>query len=100
MFLALLLVALGIFLLIRNSVLQSRNKKEMKNKKLSEGEVLKNKYIIDHEQKMKDDSEYEEYLEWCKFKGEMAAEKEGYDKHRMEEYHLYKKLMKHGIGGL
>ena len=47
-----------------------------------------------------DDKEYEEYIEWCKIKGEIPVEKEGYDKHRMEEYHLYKNLIKNGIGGL
>jgi len=59
-----------------------------------------NKYIAEHKKKLMDDEEYQEYLEWCEIKGEIPAEKEGFDKHRMQEYHLYKKLLKHGIGGL
>lgn len=98
--LAVILVITGVFLAVRNSVLKNRAKRELKNRTLSEGEVLKNKYIIEHEQKMIDDTVYEEYLEWCKFKGEVPAEKNGFDKHRMEEYHLYKRLLKHGIKGL
>ncbi|RMZ60069.1 hypothetical protein D1632_10800 [Chryseobacterium nematophagum] len=59
-----------------------------------------NKYIVKHEEKLKDDEEYKEYIEWCKMKGELAADKEGFDEYRMKEYQLYKKLIKHGIGGL
>jgi hypothetical protein len=96
MFLAFILIVLGIVLIVRSTVSKSKGRKQV----LSEGEVLKNKYIIEHEKKMLDDKEYEEYIEWCKIKGEIPVEKEGYDKHRMEEYHLYKNLIKNGIGGL
>lgn len=63
----------------------------------SEGETLKNRYIIDHEKKLIDDKEYQEYLEWCKFKGELPADREGFDTYDMKEYQHYKKLMKYGI---
>ena len=33
-------------------------------------------------------------------KGELAADKVGFDEYRMKEYQLYKELIKHGIGGL
>ncbi|RMZ58963.1 hypothetical protein D1632_15470 [Chryseobacterium nematophagum] len=59
-----------------------------------------NKYITRHEEKLKDDQEYKEYIEWCKIKGELANDKEGFDEYRMKEYQLYKKLIKHGISGL
>ena len=59
-----------------------------------------NKYIARHEEKLKDDQEYQQYIEWCKMKGELAGDKEGFDEYRMKEYQLYKKLIKHGIGGL
>ena len=97
MFLAAVLVLVGVFLLLK---LFLSKKKPIENKPLSEGEILKNKYIINHEKKMNDDAEYDEYLEWCKVKGELAADKEGFDEYRMKEYHLYKKLLKSGIGGL
>lgn len=61
---------------------------------------IENQYIARHEQKLADDSEYEEYIKWCRLKGEIPQPKEGFDLHRMEEYHLYKKLLKEGIGGL
>lgn len=82
-----ILIFIGIFLILK---VVFRRKKH---------EVLKNKYIENHEKKLKDDEDYSEYLEWCKIKGEIALEKEGYDEYRMKEYQLYKKLMKHGIRG-
>ena len=91
MFFAVVLVLLGVFLLVR--LLTKRKPVASK----SEGETLQNKYIIDHEKKLKNDEEYQEYLDWCKFKGELPAEKEGFDEHQMKEYQLYKKLMKYGI---
>lgn len=60
----------------------------------------KNKYIEIHEKKIIDDNEYNDYLEWCKMKAEIAVDKEGYDEHRMKEYLMYRKLIKYGIGGL
>lgn len=98
--LAVVLVVIGIFLMVRNSVLKNRQKKELKNRTFSEGETLNNKYIIIHEKKIHDDAVYEEYIDWCKFKGESPVDKEGFDEHRMKEYLLYKKLLKHGIRGL
>lgn len=96
MFLAVFLILLGVFFIIKKGV--SKNKKE--KTALSEGEVLQNRYIQNHEKKLKDDAEYEEYLEWCKMKGELAVDKDGFDEHRMKEFMMYKKLMKSGIGGL
>lgn len=72
----------------------------MENRVLSVGETLNNKYILIHEQKLKDDAVYDEYLDWCKFKGESPVDKEGFDEHRMKEYQLYKQLVKHGISGI
>ena len=68
--------------------------------KKTEPIVHKNKYIEIHDKKITDDMEYNDYLEWCKMKGEIAVDKEGYDEHRMKEYLMYKKLMKFGIRGL
>ncbi len=100
MFLAVILVVLGFILFVRG-VSRSVQKRNAEHKKaFSDGEILRNKYIIDHEKKIVDDKEYEEYLEWCNVKGEIPVEKKGFDEHRMEEYHLYKKLLKHGISGL
>lgn len=88
MFIVSILFFIGIFFFLK-SLFQPKKR-----------EVLKNTYIENHEKKLKDDKDYNEYLEWCKMKGEMALEKEGYDEYRMKEYHLYKKLMKHGIMGI
>ncbi len=96
MFLAVFLILLGVLFIIKKEV--SKTKKE--KTALSEGEVLQNRYIQNHEQKLKNDAEYEEYLEWCKMKGELAVDKDGFDEHRMKEFMMYKKLMKSGIGGL
>lgn len=95
MTIAVILFVLGVFLLGR---LCLRKKKTVQ--KLSEGETLGNRYIINHEKKLIDDAEYDEYLEWCKFKGELAVDKDGFDEHRMKEFLMYKKLLKSGIGGL
>lgn len=89
------------FLIFSAFVFQKYRAKSVKNKnKATNTEVLNNKYIIDHEKKIEDDKIYDEYLEWCKIKGELPVEKNGFDKHRMEEYYLYKKIMKHGISGI
>ena len=58
-----------------------------------------NKYIKNHEEKLKDDKDYEDYIQWCMIKGEIAVEQEGYDVYRMQEYLHYKRLMKHGLSG-
>jgi len=91
MFFAVVLVLFAIVILVR--LLTKRKPVVTK----SEGETLKNRYIIDHEKKLKDDADYEEYLEWCKFKGELPADREGFDEYDMKEYQHYKKLMKYGI---
>ncbi|PIF44297.1 hypothetical protein CLU96_1238 [Chryseobacterium sp. 52] len=87
MLIALFFVVIG-FYLIRKSLVKKEKPVQPANK-----------YIVIHEQKIKDDSEYQDYFEWCKMKGEIAVEKEGYDEHRMKEYMMYKKLMKYGISG-
>lgn len=97
MILAFLLFGFGFYLLVK---VATRKKKPVAFAPKTEGEVFGNKYIIEHENKMKDDDEYEEYLEWCKFKGEIPVDKVGFDVHRMKEFQMYKKLLKHGIGGL
>ncbi len=91
MFLEFILFIFGIYLIAK--VVFSKKKAVVSKK-------IENKYIANHEAKLKDDEEYQEYLEWCKMKGELAADKEGFDEYRMKEYQLYKKLIKHGIGGL
>ncbi len=96
MILAFLLISFGFYVMIKSA--RKKNKPTVQQK--TEGEVLKNKYIIEHEKKLQDDKVYEEYLDWCKFKGEIPVDKEGYDEHRMKEFQMYKKLIKHGIGGL
>jgi len=48
---------------------------------------------------LKDDKDYEDYIQWCMIKGEIAVEQEGYDVYRMQEYLHYKRLMKHGLSG-
>ena len=81
MFFALLLILFGLTLLIY---------KLFKPK-------TPNKYIAEHEKKIKDDAIYNEYLEWCKIMGENPADKNGFDELQMKEYMHYKKLMKYGI---
>jgi hypothetical protein len=91
MFLGFILFIFGTYLIAK--VVFGKKKAVVSNK-------IENKYIAKHEAKLKDDEEYQEYIEWCKMKGELAADKEGFDEYRMKEYQLYKKLIKHGIGGL
>lgn len=91
MFLGFILFIFGIYLLTR--VIFGK-------KKVIEPSKVENIYIAKHEKKLKDDEAYEEYLEWCKMKGELAEDKEGFDEYRMREYQLYKKLIKHGFSGL
>lgn len=86
-----ILLSLGVFFILKHISL---------SKKRVESVIEKNKYIEIHEKKLADDNEYNEYLEWCKMKGEIAVDKEGYDEHRMKEYLMYRKLIKYGIGGL
>lgn len=97
MIIAFLLFGFGFYLLLK---VATRKKKVIVSAPKTEGEVLGNKYIIEHEKKIEDDKIYEEYLEWCKFKGEIPVDKVGFDEHRMKEFQMYKKLLKHGIGGL
>ena len=97
MILAFLLVGFGFFLLIK---VVTKKKKPLVFTPMTEGQVLNNTYIIQHEQKIKDDAVYDEYLDWCKFKGELPVDKIGFDEYRMKEYQLYKKLLKSGIAGM
>lgn len=87
MILSLFFISLGIYVLWKYVIFR----------KNVGAEIPKNKYIAEHEKKLIDDQEYNEYLEWCKEKGEIAVDKEGYDEHRMKEYLMYKKLLKFGI---
>lgn len=86
-----ILFSLGVFF-----ILKSKKRVDKEPEPVAE----KNKYIEIHEKKILDDKEYDEYLEWCKMKGEIAVDKEGYDEHRMKEYLMYRKLIKYGIKGL
>lgn len=88
---SIILISLGVFFFLKYISF---------SKKKEEPVVGKNKYIEIHEKKIIDDKEYNEYLEWCKMKGEIAVDKEGFDEHRMKEYLMYRKLIKFGIKGL
>lgn len=90
-FLSFILFSLGVFFLLK-SLFGKRNDGRTDN--------IKNRYIEIHQKKVLDDNEYNEYVEWCKEKGEIAVDKEGYDEHRMKEYLMYRKLIKFGIKGL
>lgn len=104
--LSFILISLGVFLLFKNQKLSK--KVEKLEEKLVEREevpampeiVYKNDYIDNHKKKLEDDEIYDEYLEWCKAKGETAALKEGFDEIRSREYLMYRTLLKHGIKGL
>ncbi|MDO5616788.1 MAG: hypothetical protein Q4G16_11395 [Cruoricaptor ignavus] len=99
MFLALILVGFGVFLILK-TFYTLFFKKPKPVIKPSEGEILENKYIINHEKKLKNDAEYYEYLDWCKLKRKSPVDKECFDEYEMKEYQMYKKLRKHGIKGL
>ena len=60
----------------------------------TEGEKMANPYVIEHERKMIDDSVYQEYMDWCKFHGELPMEKKGFDEIRMKEWKLKQQIKK------
>lgn len=95
--LAIDMVVLGVFLILIGLVLWARRiesaRKERKRVK-SEGEKLINPYIIEHERKVIDDDIYDEYIDWCKFHGELPMEKKGFDELRIKEWELSRKVRK------
>lgn len=91
MIIPLFLIGLGIYIVFKYVIFRKNSVQE---------NPAENKYIADHEKKIIDDHKYDEYLEWCKIKGEIPVDKIGFDEHRMKEYMMYKKLLKFGIGGL
>lgn len=86
MLIGMLLVLFAIYIFTRALVLSKKKKQ------------LRNNYISQQKKKLQND--YNDYLEWCKLKGEPPIEKEGFDEQKMQEYQMYKKLIKHGISGL
>lgn len=84
------LVLIGLTLWVRRLIDAEKERKRVK----SEGEKMLNPYVIEHERKMIDDSVYEEYIEWCKFHGELPMEKKGFDEIRMKEWELRRKVNK------
>ena len=91
-FIAVLLIVIGSILMIRNGIKKARmNYVEAKREK-SEGEILKNPYILDHERKMEDDKIYDEYLDWCKFHGELPSDRKGFDEFRLREWRYRQRI--------
>lgn len=93
-FLAVLFVVLGVFLLIKNVIRKNIERRKEQKREKSEGEILQNPYILEHERKIIDDEIYEEYVEWCKFRGELPVDKKGFDEHRTKEWKLQNKIKK------
>lgn len=52
----------------------------------------KNHYIETHQKKMQDDYLYNEYLKFCKEKGELPMEKSGFQELRMKEDAMNRKI--------
>lgn len=52
----------------------------------------KNHYIETHQKKMYDDYLYDEYLKFCKDKGELPMEKSGFQELRMKEDAMKERL--------
>lgn len=89
MFLGFILIVLSFYLAFKYVFLR----KNVTHKEFSTG-VTKNRYIIEHEKKMKDDNEYEEYLSWCKKYGELPLSKSGFDAYRINEWKFNEKIKK------
>ena len=51
-----------------------------------------NHYIKTHQKKMQDDYLYDEYLKFCKDKGELPMEKSGFQELRMKEDAMKRKI--------
>ena len=84
------LVLIGLTLWVRRLIDAEKERKRLK----SEGEKMANPYVIEHERKIIDDSVYSEYIEWCKFHGELPMEKKGFDEIRMKEWKLKQAVRK------
>ncbi|WBV60239.1 hypothetical protein PFY12_14520 [Chryseobacterium camelliae] len=52
----------------------------------------KNHYIETHQKKINDDYLYDEYLKFCKEKGELPMEKSGFQELRMKEEAMKRKI--------
>lgn len=94
LFISIFLVFAGIFMLIRNSIRKSNERRKEARRIKSVGELLNNPYILEHEKKMKDDDAYEEYLKWCKKNGELSMSKSGFDNFRVNEWKLNERIKK------
>lgn len=94
LFISIFLVLAGFFILIRNSIRKSNERRKEARRIKSVGELLNNPYILEHEKKMKDDDAYEEYLNWCKKKGELSMSKSGFDNFRINEWKLNERIKK------
>jgi len=56
-----------------------------------------NDYVKTHQKKIDDDKNYNQYLEWCKDKGQVAMDKKGFMEIRNNEKALVEKFNKIGI---
>lgn len=56
-----------------------------------------NSYVQSHQKKIKDDNQYQQYLEWCKEKGQVAMNKKGFEEIRNNEKALFEKFNQIGI---
>ena len=56
-----------------------------------------NSYVLSHQKKIKDDIKYQQYLEWCKEKGQVAMNKKGFEEIRNNEKALVDRFNKIGI---
>lgn len=54
----------------------------------------KNKYINSHNEKLTDDKDYEDYLEWCKVKGELPLPKKDFFVFRHNEWKFNEQIKK------
>lgn len=81
------MTVIAVFLVLVGLVLWIRQLKDARKPKDE-----RNKYIVEHEKKLKDDAVYDEYMEWCKFHGELPMEKAGFDELRQKEWKLEQKI--------
>ena len=91
------MIVLGFFLVLMGLTLWVRRietARKERNREKTEGENMLNPYVLEHERKLIDDEVYDEYIEWCKFHGELPMEKKGFDEIRMKEWKLQQQIRK------
>lgn len=91
------MAVLGVFLILVGLILWVKNLQEKRierKRKKTEGERMGNRYVLEHERKLFDDKTYDEYLNWCKFHGELPLDKSGFDKFRDNENRFEQKIRK------